>query len=88
MSYVIIYLDKYIYKYLVGLFIYFIIFQIAGSVVRLLTNIPHCCTIRIGVFSDPMWPINLSVLATNINYLNKFNLNYIYSRYRYILKRN
>jgi len=28
--------------------------QVAGSAVRPLTNIPHCCTIRIGVFSDPM----------------------------------
>jgi len=28
--------------------------QVAGSAVRPLTNIPHCCTKRIGVFSDPM----------------------------------
>ena len=39
--------------------------QMAGSAVRPLTNIPHCCTIHIGVFSDPMWSINLSVLTTN-----------------------
>ena len=39
--------------------------QIAGSAVRLLTNIPHCCTVHIGVFSDPMWSINLSVLTTS-----------------------
>ena len=38
--------------------------QIAGSAVRLLTNIPHCCTIRIGVFSDPMWSIDLPVTTT------------------------
>jgi len=41
--------------------------QVAGSVVRLLTNIPHCCTIRIGVFSDPMWSINLSVTTTSLS---------------------
>jgi len=41
--------------------------QIAGSAVRPLTNIPHCCTIHIGVFSDPMWPVNLSVLATSLS---------------------
>ena len=41
--------------------------QMAGSAVRLLTNIPHCCTIHIGVFSDPMWSINLSVLTTRTN---------------------
>ena len=40
--------------------------QIAGSAVRLLTNIPHCCTIHVGVFSDPMWSINLSVLTTSL----------------------
>jgi len=39
--------------------------QIAGSAVRPLTNIPHCCTVHIGVFSDPMWSINLSVLTTS-----------------------
>jgi hypothetical protein len=30
------------------------IIQIAGSVVRLLTNIPHCCASRPGIFSDPL----------------------------------
>jgi len=41
--------------------------QVAGSAVRLLTNIPHCCTIRIGLFSDPMWSINLSVSTTGLS---------------------
>jgi len=41
--------------------------QIAGSAVRLLTKIPHCCTIHIGVFSDPMWSINLSVSTTGLS---------------------
>jgi hypothetical protein len=40
--------------------------QVAGSVLRPLTNIPHCCTIHIGVFSDPMWSINLSVATTSL----------------------
>ena len=40
--------------------------QVAGSAWRLLTNIPHCCTIRIGLFSDPMWSINLSVTITEL----------------------
>ena len=47
-------------------YVYIITFpQIAGSAVRPLTNIPHCCTIHIGVFSDPMWSINLSVMTTS-----------------------
>ena len=47
--------------------IYNAFFQVAGSVARLLTNIPHCCTIRIGVFSDPMWLINLSVATMRLS---------------------
>ena len=56
-----IWLSQYIY-----ILLYIFTFpQIAGSAVGLLTNIPHCCTIHIGVFPDPMWPINLSVMTTS-----------------------
>jgi len=50
-------------------------FQVAGSAVRPLTKIPHCCTIRIGVFSDPMWSIDLSASTTGF-VLDKHYLNY------------
>lgn len=61
--------------------------QVAGSAVRLLTNIPHCCTIRIGVFSDPMWSINLSVSTTGLSQLSNYLNYYLPEKIINILKR-
>ena len=41
-------------------------FQVTGSALRPLTNIPHCCTQKHWVFSDPMWSINFPVTTTVI----------------------
>ena len=54
--------------------------QIAGSAVRLLTNIPHCCTVRIGVFSDPMWSIDLPVTTTGFPLVKKLPLTTTFPR--------
>ena len=58
----------------------------AGSAFRPLTNIPHCCTIHIGVFPDPMWSINLSVMTTSRSQLSHYLNYYLLGNYINILK--
>ncbi len=54
---------------------------VAGSGLRPLPNIPHCCLRRsLGRISIPMWPVNLSVRLLIVDLVGRYPANYLIRR--------